>query len=65
MNTPSKKFFESFQLVSKFFSGVDFEKIHEYTFEKILLKLFDYFEWGVYYKDNLEYSFEKKFFEAV
>ena len=45
MNTPSiKKFSEAVQLVLKIFLSVDFETIHEYTFEKILLKLFGCFE---------------------
>ena len=44
MNTPSKKLFEAFQLVSKIFLSVDSEKSHEYTFEKNSLKLFGYFE---------------------
>ena len=44
MNTSSKKkLFEVVWLVSKIFLGSNFEKIHEYTFEKNSLKLFALF----------------------
>ena len=45
MNSPSKKkLFEVVWLFLKLFLSGDFEKINEYTFEKILLKSFAYFK---------------------
>ena len=43
MNALFEKFFEYVRLVSKIFLSVDFENIHEYTFEKNSLKLFSPF----------------------
>ena len=68
MNAPSKKFYEVGWLVLKIFLSIDFENIHEYTFEKNSLKPFSCFKhfMGVYYEDNLEYTCKKKkIFEVI
>ena len=43
LNVLSKKFFQPVRFVSKLSRGVHYEGNLKYTFEKILLKSFDYF----------------------